>query len=154
MCCTGGTGEEIINLEDVDPQDIKVFNLKDEIYDCLVDPDDVYDGDTLKVVFIRKNEPMKITVRMHGIDTPELRPRKNIPERHIEIQKAQEARDALKLYIAGKKLRVRFLGNDKYRGRVIGILYISSEETSVNQWMIDNNYAKKYAGDKKTKWKF
>ncbi len=152
MCCT--QIEIKVNLEDIDPRNIKVFNLKNEIYDCLVDPNDVYDGDTLKVVFIRKNEPMKITIRMYGIDTPELRPRKNIPDRHIEIQKAKEARDALKLYIADKKLQVRFLGNDKYGGRVIGILYVVSDEISVNQWMVHNNYARKYTGDKKTKWKF
>ncbi len=142
-------------LEDIDPSKIKVFSLKGEVHNCLVDEHDVYDGDTLKVVFIRNNEPMKMTVRMFGIDTPEMRPSRNNPTRRMEKQKAKEARDALKKVIANKKLRVKIHGEDKYGGRVVGTLYIVDDqerEISVNQWMIDNNYARAYAGGKKEPW--
>lgn len=145
-----------ITLKDINPSDIEPFSLEGEIHDCLVAPEDIYDGDTLKVVLIRNNEPMKLSVRMSGIDTPELHPLKNKPNRDIEMEKAREARDSLKEYIKGKHLRVKFLGSDKY-GRLLGVLYIvvmHEQEIDVNQWLIDNKYAREYTGGKKTEWIF
>ena len=116
--------EKFLSLENININEVKLFSLKDEIYDCIVLPDDVYDGDTIKVIIIRNNEPMKFSVRLEGIDTPELRPSKKKINRDIEILRAKEARDALKKFISNKKLQIEFLGPDKYSFRVIGILYI------------------------------
>ena len=134
--------------------DPTILELKNVTYDCLVDPRDVYDGDSLKVVIIRNNEPMKFAVRMFGIDTPELRPLKSKIYRDKEIQKGKEARDALKEYILNKHLQIEFLGIDKYGGRVLGKLYIidNKEKFSVNQWLIDNGHAFSYDGGKKKEW--
>ena len=146
--------KKTINLNNIDVNKVDLFFLKNEIYDCLVLPEDIYDGDTLKVIFIRNNEPMKFSVRLANINTPELRPSKKKVDRDIEIQKAKEARDALKKCISNEKLQIEFLGPDKYGFRVVGILYIVNrdniiEKLNVNQWMIENGYAIKYDEKKK-----
>ena len=146
--------EKFLSLENININKVKVFSLKNEIYDCIVLPEDVYDGDTVKAIFIRNNEPMKFSVRLAGIDTPELRPSKKKVDRDIEIQRAKEARDALINHISNEKLQVEFHGPDKYGFRVVGTLYIINknnikEKLNVNQWMIENKYAIEYNGKKK-----
>ena len=152
--------EKLLSLEDININEVKLFSLKGEIHDCIVLPDDIYDGDTVKVIIIRNNEPMKFAVRLEGIDTPELRPSKKKINRDIEILRAKEARDALKKFISNKKLQIEFLGPDKYSFRVVGTLYIVNkiknkssdniiEKLNVNQWMLEQGYAIKYDGKKK-----
>ena len=143
-----------LTLQDIDPSAIPVFEFKNVTYDCLICQDDVYDGDSVKVVIMYRNEPMKIIIRLFGIDTPELRPsRKNI-YRDKEITKAKISRDALKSFILNKSLQIEFLGNDKYGGRVLGILYAINydKKISVNQWLISEGHALAYDGGKKQGW--
>ena len=44
----------------------------------------VYDGDTIKVIYYNKQieEPVIVSCRLKGIDTPEIRPPKNIDNRN------------------------------------------------------------------------
>ena len=49
---------------------------------------DVYDGDTCKIILINDNTLMRFNCRLKFIDTPELKPAKNKPNREIEIQNA------------------------------------------------------------------
>ena len=57
------------------------FNLID--YSTWVRVVDVYDGDTCKVVFYYRNEPIKITIRLIDYDTPELKFTKTVAEKEI-----------------------------------------------------------------------
>ena len=86
----------------------------------------VYDGDTITVaskVPGLKNSPIyKFSVRLNGIDTPEIKG-KNEDEKEI----AQKARDALSGRIMGKDI---FLKNVQ----------------TLNQWMIKQRYALAYDG--------
>jgi endonuclease YncB( thermonuclease family) len=131
----------------------------------------VYDGDTITILVPIKlsvfnmvstntidfnsntnpNENIvlnKIKVRLYGIDTPELKPNKNLPNRDEHIAKAKEARNFLSGLILNKIIMVTFLFNDKY-GRPLVKLYtkeITSDVICLNDLMIKKGYAKKYNG--------
>lgn len=93
----------------------------------------------------------KIKVRLYGIDTPELKPKKNLPNREAHIAKAKEARDYLSELILNKIIKVVFMSNDKY-GRPLVKLYLYdliSDELCVNDLMIKKGLAKKYDGGTK-----
>ena len=107
---------------------------------------DVYDGDTVKVVFYYKNELFKWTVRLWGINTPELRPSLKLANRDEIIRKGKEARD----YVIGlckdidNLVYLKCLGNDKY-GRLLGKIYLDKDYTiSINELLIKNEHAVEY----------
>ncbi len=98
---------------------------------------------------ITKTNPInysKIKVRLAGIDTPEIKPKKNIPNRQEHIAKAKEARDFLSKLILKKSPRIKFLHNDLY-GRPLVRVYI--DNILINNLMIEKGHAKKYDGGTK-----
>tara|TARA_Y100000389_G_scaffold69001_1_gene65549 strand:- start:8229 stop:8648 length:420 start_codon:yes stop_codon:yes gene_type:complete len=109
---------------------------------------EVYDGDTVKIVFPLieddENTLYKWNCRLINIDTPELRTR-NIKEKNFGII----VRDNLREKILNKVVDIHCKDFDKY-GRLL--IEIFSENNSINEWLIDNSYAKKYDGGKKSKW--
>lgn len=109
---------------------------------------DVYDGDTIKIVFPLiendENTLYKWNCRLINVDTPEIRTR-NIKEKNFGII----VRDNLREKILNKVVDVHCKDFDKY-GRLL--IEIFSENNSINEWLIDNSYAKKYDGGKKSKW--
>ena len=107
---------------------------------------DVYDGDTVKVVFFTKDELYKWTIRMYGINTPEMRPSLKNPNRDSIIQNAKQS----KMYLISKLKEKDFIvyikcfGFDKY-GRLLGELYPDDKyELSYNTLMINEGYADIY----------
>ena len=150
------------------------FNLENVSGNFLVDS--VYDGDTITLIVpikieiynmdspttlalksINTNDATniklnKIKVRLFGIDTPELKPSKNLADREQHIIKAKEARDFLSDMILNKVIKVQFLQNDKY-GRPLTKLFTIGEnqnEICINDLMISKGYAKKYDGGTKS----
>ena len=147
------------------------FNLEGKTIDVYVKS--VYDGDTIHVVvpielnvfsFDKKtpivtvnknidndkNPNIKfydITVRLLGIDTPEMKPRLNIPNRNEHIIKAKKAKDYLSDLINNKIITVVFSKNEKF-GRHLGTIFYNNED--INKKMIDLNYAVPYFGGTKT----
>ena len=109
---------------------------------------DVYDGDTVKVVFpLTDKEPERLfrwNCRLINVDTPEIRT-KNLKEKEY----AKEARDALRKKILNNIVEVHCKDFDKYGRLLVEIVY---ENVNINKWLIDNNYAKVYDGGKKSKW--
>ena len=55
----------------------------------------VYDADTCRVVFFLHDRPVRFSVRLTGIDTPEMRPSRNKPNRDLEKKLAVRARNRL-----------------------------------------------------------
>lgn len=107
---------------------------------------DVYDGDTMKIVFYYKNDLLKWTVRLWGINTPELRPSLKLANREDIIRKAKESRDYVINLCNDTENLVYFkcLGNDKY-GRLLGKIYLDKDYTvSINELLIKNNHAVEY----------
>ena len=154
-------------------KDIPEFNLIDNIKICKVIS--VYDGDTIKVCFYHNGIINKWNIRLIGLDTPELRPSRKLPNREEEIKKAKESRDYLKSILLtnneSKLFYLKCYDFDKY-GRLLGeifnyqpILFDATNTTtnntqiggstsilhplSINTLMITKKYAKYYDGGKR-----
>jgi len=106
----------------------------------------VYDGDTITIASKLpglKNSPIyKFSVRLNGIDTPEIRG-KNEDEKKFAIQ----ARDSLSKRIMGKDIFLKNVKTEKY-GRLLCDIYLEKE--NLNKWMIDKRFALPYDGGTKT----
>ena len=115
---------------------------------------DVYDGDTCRVVFEHNGSFNKWTIRMTGYDTPEIRPRKTVPNRDEVKARARESRDFLKSKIMGYPEQLVFIRCacfDKY-GRLLGEIFTDSDLTeNINQLMITEGYGYEYDGGTKKK---
>ncbi len=107
-----------------------------------------YDGDTCKMAVEWRGVVGRITVRMNGYDSPEMKPPVSNPNREEIKKKAVLAKDTLKTYLEGITW-LRFDGFDKY-GRVLGTLFQKKEDTiSVNQKMINDGHGYVYNGGTK-----
>ena len=136
-------------LNKIESNNIPLFSF--EKYSCYAKVVGVYDGDTCTLLFLWRNNPIKIRCRMKGYDSPEMKPPLSDPNRENVKQKAHEAKDALMKYIDydnGSLVRVEFEKFDKY-GRPLVTLFNSKKE-NVNEMMISNNYGYAYYGGKKS----
>lgn len=110
----------------------------------------IYDGDTFHITALLEVpvEPIKLTVRLSHIDTPELRSRDPVEKEH-----GYKSKEALsKLIPLGSLVKCSNVDVDKY-GRTLCDVH-TMEGINVNSWMLDNNYAKKYEGGHKDVWSF
>ena len=103
---------------------------------------DVYDGDTIKIVFEFKKEMIKYSARIYGIDTPEIRTRDA-----DEKKRGYEARDFLRELILDKVVKVDLLKFDKY-GRLLATVYTERGDNVV-EIMIKEGHGKPYFGGTK-----
>jgi endonuclease YncB( thermonuclease family) len=123
------------------------LNFKNKTFLCKVV--DVYDGDTVKVVFYFHDVLYRWNVRLYGINTPEMRPSKLNPLRKSIKANAIKSRDFLKsLFQTTNNLVYIECGDfDKY-GRLLGTFFykdtISFFDESINYAMILGGYAKEY----------
>lgn len=110
---------------------------------------DVYDGDTVHIVTRRsKEEPYaKYTLRLLGVDAPELRPGLSLRDRALHIDAAQHARRCLAQVVLHKQVEVEFMPEEKF-GRLLGTVYVhtASGRRNVNEWLVAAGLAKRYNG--------
>lgn len=132
-----------IDWDKVDKK-IKRFSLKDQVKKakCV----DVYDGDTIQLVFPLQDELFRWTCRLIGIDTPEIRTR-NKKEKKF----GYTVRDKLREQILNKVVTVKCDNFDKY-GRLLVHIYLDTDTPSINEWLISNKFAFSYDGGKKKNW--
>lgn len=118
---------------------------------------DVYDGDTVTIVFYHHEVPVKYHFRMLGYDSPEMKPKKNEPNRELEIQAAQVAKHQMVNLTQNKLVWVKFTKEEKY-GRLMGELFdidvnstdhFQGTENNINEYMVKNGFGKPYHGAKK-----
>lgn len=129
--------------------DTPSFDFNNEIH--LAKVVKCYDGDTVHCCFKHNGAYYKFNIRMHGYDSPELRPRKSIPKDKREqiINSAIKARDRLKELVLNKNIILLCKGLDKY-GRILGIIKLNiNDEKSVNDLMIEEGLGYKYNGGTK-----
>jgi len=110
---------------------------------------DVYDGDTVKIVLnlsINSNY-FRWNCRLSGINTPEIRT-KNVKEKEFGLL----VRDKLKERIENKILLIKCGEFDKYGRLLVEIYENNGQLFSINNWLIENNYAKPYDGGTKEEW--
>ena len=118
---------------------------------------DVYDGDTITIVFYFHDLPIKDSFRMNGYDSPEIKPLKSIGDRDLHINAGKLVKKYLIDRLMGKLVWVKFCQEDKY-GRLLGDIYtinpncgdhINGDEEHINQTMISLGYGKEYHGGHK-----
>jgi endonuclease YncB( thermonuclease family) len=138
----------------------KPFELNGFKARCFVDS--VYDGDTITIKipikltvceFItkdkisspadnQKTEVFSMKIRLLGINSPEIRPPKTIPDRKEVIRRAKQAKEYLSSLVLQKIVTVEFCGIEKY-GRHLATLYLDNG-TCVNEIMISSEHAVEY----------
>lgn len=105
----------------------------------------VVDGDTLRAEMVGAPSPLnKISIRIAGIDTPEIRGKCG-PEK----EKARAAkRFLLDKFSAARAVTFGTLDWDKYGGRVLADVYFDGQD--VGQMLINQGLAAPYRGGKKS----
>ena len=125
-----------------DPEIIKESELQctENFYCVNIEPDQIYDGDTIMNVDLHIFHRMIITidVRLARINTPEIRTKDK-----DEKEKGYEARDYLRSLLYGRKAKLKLLGKGKY-GRYICELYCPSG--NVSDKLLEEKLAKPYKG--------
>ena len=104
----------------------------------------VYDGDTVTIQFKLpyKTSPLyKISVRLNGIDCPELK-----TKNAIEKECSTIAKDKVSELLLGNIIELKNVSMEKY-GRLLADVYY--KDKSVNQWLLDNHLAINYDGGTK-----
>lgn len=110
----------------------------------------VYDGDTITIgTYIHNiNEPYRFSVRLAGIDAPELRTNDELEKKY-----GYKVRDKLAEKIFNKIVILTDVSTEKY-GRILATVRLVNEKTTINDWMLQNKYAVTYDGGTKKKFHF
>ena len=105
----------------------------------------VYDGDTItvanKLPIYHCNDMFRFSVRLNGIDTPEIKGKND-----DEKEAAKVAKNALSEKILHKYVVLKNVSTEKY-GRLLADVYLG--DLHINKWMLDNRYAVSYDGGTK-----
>ena len=105
----------------------------------------VYDGDTItvanKLPIYHCNDMFRFSVRLNGIDTPEIK-----GKNEDEKEAAKVAKNALSEKILNKYVTLKNVANEKY-GRVLADVYLG--DLNLNNWMLENRFAVSYDGGTK-----
>jgi endonuclease YncB( thermonuclease family) len=106
----------------------------------------VYDGDTFTIAARIFDQPQlyKFTVRLNGIDAPELKT-DNVNEKQAAIK----AREALVSLILNKEVVLKNVKHEKY-GRLLADVYVKSSMTNVSSWLLRKKLVVPYDGGTKS----
>ena len=107
---------------------------------------DVHDGDSLKCIFMIDNTPVKISIRVNGVDAPEVS-RASAMEKRAGLIVKRIVQD----HLQEKITYVIFREWDKYGGRIIADVYLSF--VTLTEFLLNNGLAHPYDGKhKKIPW--
>jgi len=108
----------------------------------------VIDGDTIEIVFLHGGKiPTKISIRIKGVDTPELRGKTDL-EKKAAIFVKEKVEEVLN---DQKIIQVKFVKWGKYSNRIIGDV-IFNQDSYLSDFLLANGYAQVYKGKRKNKW--
>ena len=119
----------------------------------------VYDGDTFTIAVNQQipksgeefdKKIVRVKCRMNGIDTPEMKPPKNQPNRDAEKAKANEAKQFVETIILNKYIRVNVEGLDKY-GRWLVRVSCPDTGSDLADMLLAKGHAYRYDGGTKQK---
>ncbi|ULY68452.1 putative nuclease [Chlorella virus XW01] len=102
----------------------------------------VYDGDTITLGTILQGKPYKFSIRLEGIDAPELKTQNDTEKKAGYLVKSK-----LESLILNKMVKINITGYDKY-GRLLG--KINYNNICINDWLLENKYCYKYTGQTKS----
>lgn len=168
MSLTEQQKKELLSCQDCN---INTFSLNGQQFYCKIV--NVYDADTCRVVFFLNNQLVKYTLRLIGVDSPEMKPPLKDQYRQYQIKAAKKARNRLiqlstdceiEVDTDLSKLKIQKLINsnqkiikinceefDKY-GRLLAS--ILSEDININTKLVEEGYAYNYGGGKKQKFDY
>ena len=126
--------------KDYEPKNLPEYVPKISIVKCIK----VYDGDTITIAArFNRGEPVyKFSIRLLGIDSPELRTSDSNEKTY-----AKKSRDRLSELILNKVIVLKNVATGDKFGRILADVWI--DKIHVNKWMIDNKLAVKYNGGTK-----
>ena len=120
----------------------------------VVEINKVLDGDTIDVTIdLGFDLYKKERVRVAGVDTPEKRTR-DLEEKELGIDATNWLKEKLEGAILGDDdliIRTELVGGVVKYWRLLGWLYIGTDNVSLNEQMIDEGYAWPYDGGTKQK---
>lgn len=136
----------ISELNALNIKTVKEFSF--DGFNCLAKVVKVYDPDTITVLFKYQNTFYKKSLRLHGIDAPELR-----SKIQAEVDLCKSGQAYLSNLILNKIIKVQMGPFDKY-GRVLSKIYLYSDNTDIIQTLIRGGFVRKYDGGRKDAWSF
>jgi endonuclease YncB( thermonuclease family) len=131
--------------------DLPLYSLKGRFRCKVVD---VYDGDTVTIVLYNRGEYEKYKLRLHGYDSPEMKPPVNAPNRDEIIVRAKAAKQFMEERVLNKICILKLtLDTDKY-GRLLGNLYTitkitRTKDVHMNALMLAEGHGYAYTGGTK-----
>ena len=111
----------------------------------------VYDGDTFKALVPIGDAFLKLAIRVNGIDSPEVRARRNNALAPLEKQAALAVRDRVAELLDQQETVICPLAWDKYGGRLLADCWLPSGE-SLSEWLLQRGLVKAYHGARKQPW--
>lgn len=110
----------------------------------------VIDGDTIEFVVIFAGQPLRVTIRVLNIDTPEKTLKEGVTVR--EKQAGLMIKEYVtKLFESEKIYYVKLVDHDVYRGRYLGEVYLDKELT-LSDHLLKMKLCRAYSGGRKDKW--
>jgi len=142
-------------LYKINPDTVPFIHHKGEIIEARIV--DVYDGDTITVLYMYQNIPMKKKIRVLGIDTPEKIVRgkkKGTYLGNLEEAAGNHVKNKVEVLLNEKIIPLEIQKNDKYGGRLNGVVYFppGSEWETLTDYLLANKYGRPYSGDEKKDW--
>jgi endonuclease YncB( thermonuclease family) len=139
--------DEIIKkLENLNDKDLPFFNFHNIKTKAKII--DIYDGDTITIIFYHNNSFIKYKARLIGYDSPEMKPLKTIENRDLHKKCAIMVKEILCNKILNKIVDIEFQEEDDKYGRLLCKIYYENE--CINDYMIKNGFGKTYDGNKKS----
>ena len=137
---------------------------------CVAKIVDIYDADTVTVALKLEGKVIRMPVRIKGLDTPEIRPKKTNSHRLLEKRAAKRSRDAVVAMCTGvpvrggqtrrsirailgaceKLERLEPYGFDKY-GRILGDIRLE-DGISLRDRLLSEGWARAYGGGTRVAW--
>jgi endonuclease YncB( thermonuclease family) len=136
----------------IEPENMECFSFIGKSFIGV--PTNIYDGDTLSIIFVYNGIPVKYRCRALGYDSPEMKPLLSNPNRLMEKVLAKAAKDRfieLLTKHTEKNIFIKCHEFDKY-GRLLVEIWNNIDKDSINNIMINEGYGKPYTGGTKDKW--
>jgi endonuclease YncB( thermonuclease family) len=143
-----------LNIMTINPDEVADIPYQNHRVECRIC--DVYDGDSFTGLLDFHGYPVKIKIRLLGVDAPEKIPRGIKDENLKELEKraAIIVRDYIRSLILNKMVTIELIDHDKYGGRTLARVYvqINNKERLLADHLVANGYVRPYYGEKKTPW--
>lgn len=143
-------------LQNINSNDVSLFSLNGKHFTAKII--EIYDGDTITVIFKLFGNYYKWKCRIMHVDTPEIKKmvkavteeEKNKNEK--EKKRAIAIRDIMREKLINQIVLIHCFHYDKY-GRLLIEFNLPETNIKIHNWLIENNYAKPYEGKhKNTDW--